>query len=85
MDYKKFNSSFFLVILILFGSFLRIYNINYDDLWSDEMISFWNSDPTIGFRETIDRIFSSQLMVSYENGRVYFVTSSLHLDCSSLS
>ena len=66
MDRKKLQSLFFLLILIVFGSFLRIYNINYDDMWSDEMISFWTSDPTIPLTETFKRIFSSQLMVSYE-------------------
>ena len=66
MDRKKLQSLFFLLILIVFGSFLRIYNINYDDMWSDEMISFWTSDPTIPLIETFKRIFSSQLMVSYE-------------------
>ena len=66
MDRKKHQSLFFLLILIVFGSFLRIYNINYDDMWSDEMISFWTSDPTIPLTETFKRIFSSQLMVSYE-------------------
>ena len=66
MDRKKLQSLIFLLILIVFGSFLRIYNINYDDMWSDEMISFWTSDPTIPLTETFKRIFSSQLMVSYE-------------------
>ena len=62
---------YFLLILIL-GSVLRIYNINYDDLWSDEMASFWISDPLIPFDETLTRVFSSNWMMLYEILLKYF-------------
>ena len=59
----KENKLFYLSLfsLIVFASFLRIYNINFDDLWTDEIFSFWVSDPSIGFNETLVRAFSSGL------------------------
>jgi hypothetical protein len=36
----------FLIILIT-GAILRFYNINYDDFWIDETLTFWISDPSI--------------------------------------
>ena len=53
-------------LLIFFGAFLRFYNLNFDDLWSDEMISFWLSNPTYSFSETLKLIFESNLMISFE-------------------
>ena len=54
-------------LLIFFGAFLRFYNLNFDDLWSDEMISFWLSNPTYSFSETLKLIFESKLA----NGPIY--------------
>ena len=72
--YKKNNLLFFFLIIIIFGYLLRVYNINYDDLWSDEIVSFWLSDPSITFKETLKRIFSSNWMVFYEISLKYFPT-----------
>ena len=69
---KKKSIYVYLLLIIIFGSFLRIYNINYDDFWSDEMASFWISDPTISFNETLLRAFSSNWMVFYEICLKYF-------------
>ena len=63
---------FYIILIILIGSFIRVYNINYNDFWSDEMVSFWVSDPSISFKETIERIFSSQFMVLNEILLKYF-------------
>ena len=59
----KENKVFILSIalLICFGSFLRVYNINFEDFWADEMFSFWISDPSISLNETFIRAFSSGL------------------------
>ena len=62
----KFKSISAVIFLILFGSILRIYNLNFDDFWYDEMVTFWLSDPNLTFFETLKRVFSSNLMVSYE-------------------
>ena len=53
-------------LLIFFGAFLRFYNLNFDDLWSDEMVSYWLSNPSYSFSETLKLIFESNLMVSFE-------------------
>jgi len=60
------NEILFVTLIILFGLFLRGYNINFNDFWSDEMITFYLSNPNINFSETIKMIFESNLMVSYE-------------------
>ena len=70
--YKKNNLLFFFLIIIFLGFLLRAYNINYDDLWSGEIVSFWLSDPLITFEETLIRIFSSNWMVFYEISLKYF-------------
>ena len=69
---KKKSIYVSLLLIIIFGSILRIYNINYDDFWSDEMASFWISDPTISFNETLIRVFGSNFMVFYEICLKYF-------------
>ena len=53
-------------LIILFGLLLRGYNINFNDFWSDEMVTFYLSNPNLNFSETIKLIFESNLMVSYE-------------------
>ena len=53
-------------LVILFGSILRGYDINFNDFWSDEMVSFYLSDPSLNFLETIKLIFESNMMVTYE-------------------
>ena len=42
---------FFLIIFI--SICFRIYNINYDDFWIDEMISFWVANPEYSFFESL--------------------------------
>ena len=63
---------FYILLILLIGSFLRAYNINYNDFWSDEMVSFWVSDPSISFSETVQRVLSSQWMVPNEILLKYF-------------
>jgi len=60
------NEIIFVTLIILFGLLLRGYNINFNDFWSDEMVTFYLSNPNINFTETIKLIFESNLMVSYE-------------------
>ena len=63
---NNYNYKVFLIIIFLSAIFLRFYNLNFNDLWSDEMVSFWISDPSIEYKETFLRIFSSNWMVLYE-------------------
>ena len=65
LNFKKIKITS-VVILIFFGSFIRFYNLNFDDLWSDEMTSYWLSNPFYSFSETISLIFESNLMISFE-------------------
>ena len=52
-------SSFLIIFLIL--SIFRIYNVNYDQLWWDEIITLYTADPSLTFSETINRNFELEL------------------------
>jgi hypothetical protein len=53
---KIFEKKIFLLSLILIlGIFLRLYNLNFEDLWYDEQASFWVSDPNLSYNQTINR------------------------------
>ena len=60
------NEIIFVTLIILFGLLLRGYNINFNDFWSDEMVTFYLSNPNINFTETIKLIFESNMMITYE-------------------
>ena len=60
------NEIIFVTLIILFGLLLRGYNINFNDFWSDEMVTFYLSNPNLNFTETMRLIFETNLMVSYE-------------------
>ena len=60
------NEIIFVTLVILFGLILRGFNINFNDFWSDEMVSFYLSNPNLNFLETIKLIFESNMMVTYE-------------------
>lgn len=48
---SKRNLCVFLIFLL--AIVFRIYNLNYEDLWIDEIISFSVADPSLSLRETI--------------------------------
>ena len=50
-NYKK--KLYFLIIIIILGVFLRLYNINFEDLWFDEQAGFLVADPKLNIEETI--------------------------------
>ena len=56
---KIFLSKQFVNILMLFllliGVILRFYNLEFENLWFDEMASFYVSDPKISFLESYYR------------------------------
>ena len=54
MILREKNSIIILTIFSL-GIFFRLYNLNFEDLWHDEILSFWIADPSISFIETFDR------------------------------
>lgn len=49
------KKSFLIVFLFLFAIIIRVYNINYDNLWFDEILSFWIAEPEITFKESFLR------------------------------
>ena len=51
---KEKNTIIILTIFLL-GIFFRLYNLNFEDLWHDEILSFWIADPSISFFETLSR------------------------------
>ncbi len=51
----KEKNTLIILIIIFFGIFFRIYNLNFENLWHDEILSFWIADPSISFFETLDR------------------------------
>ena len=56
----------FITLIILFGLLLRGFNINFNDFWSDEMVSFYLSNPNLEFLETIKLVFASNLTITFE-------------------
>ena len=44
-----------LVISVLFGILFRLYNINYENLWFDEIATFWVTDPNISLTDMFER------------------------------
>ena len=51
-------SSIFLIVLL--GFVFRFFNINYENLWLDEIYSFWVTDPNLSFDETYFRIKTTE-------------------------
>ncbi len=49
LNFLYFSALIFITILF------RLYNINYEDFWIDEIISFYVSDPSISFNEFVQR------------------------------
>lgn len=52
---KKKINSILIFSFLLFAIFIRFYNIGYDDLWFDEISSYWVSDPKISFEDSFLR------------------------------
>ena len=68
--YNNYNTV--IAVIVLFGAFLRLYNLNFEDFWYDEMVSYWLSDPKNNFLQTLDLIFQTNLTLSYELILKYF-------------
>ena len=52
---KKNNILILLILLILIGVFLRIYQLNFENYWLDEMMSYWVADPNITLNDALIR------------------------------
>ena len=50
------NTALYIAYLIIFlGIIFRFYNLSFENLWFDEIVSFWVSDPKISFFESYER------------------------------
>ena len=47
-------------LIILMGFIFRFYNINYENLWLDEIYSFWVTDPNLSVAETYLRVQTTE-------------------------
>jgi len=47
-------------LIVLLGFVLRFYNMNYENLWLDEIYSFWVTDPNLSFAQTYSRIQAAE-------------------------
>ena len=57
--YSKINKNLFFIILIcLIGLYLRLYQVNFQDYWLDEQASFYVADPSLLFKETVERSYN---------------------------
>lgn len=53
--FKKFKILIFSIFILTIGILLRHHQLNFEDYWFDEIISFWQSDPSISFNQTLNR------------------------------
>ena len=52
---NKSNILLVYIFFVLIGIFLRIYQLNFENYWLDEMTSFWVADPSLSLEETFTR------------------------------
>ena len=62
LNFQENNLLIYSVIflIILFGIVFRFYNLNYENLWLDEIYSFWVTDPNLSFAETYSRVQTTE-------------------------
>ena len=53
------NKQILLFLIVGTGILFRVYNVDFDDLWYDEIISFWVANPNFSFKDTL--IFHNQI------------------------
>ena len=53
--YLKSSNNFIYYFLVIIGILTIFYQINFEDFWLDEMLSFWIADPDLSLEETIQR------------------------------
>ena len=58
---KIFSPFAIAIYLFAFGSFLRLYNLSFDDLWIDEMSTFWIANPNFDLSTSIKNHTSLEL------------------------
>ena len=71
-----------LILALIFGLFLRIYNINHEDLWVDEMSTFWISNPNIALETSYKNNSLLEVQPFFYNFlmRIYFSILGYNVD-----
>ena len=49
-----YNKYYILIFLITIGFIFRFFNVNFDDLWIDEIVSFWVANPYLTIQESLN-------------------------------
>ena len=52
---NKRNIFFLSLLFFIFGIFIRLYNLNFESYWWDEILAFWIDDPNVSYEETYNR------------------------------
>ena len=63
------------LLSILLGIILRLYNLNFENLWNDEIFTFWVTDPNITLTETFSRLNSVESIPVLH----FFLIKNLHI------
>ena len=68
------NYKYLIYLIFCITAFFRFYNINYENLWIDEIISFWVANPNISYKETLIRHNSLEQVPLYlmPSLKIYF-------------
>ncbi len=72
--FKSPLKTFFLIFIIV-GVILRFYNLNYDNLWFDEIATFWVSEPSVNFSESVNRNIQIEGSLFIYNFIIYFLNN----------
>ena len=52
------NRLIYFSLIILIAFFFSLYQINVENLWYDEIASFWVADPSLTYIETYSRVLN---------------------------
>ena len=55
LKYLKLSKNSLYIFLVSVGILTIFYQINFEDFWLDEMLSFWVADPELSWSETLQR------------------------------
>ena len=47
-------------LIVLLGLIFRFYNVGFENLWFDEIFSFWVTEPNLSYTETFSRVKSTE-------------------------
>ena len=59
------NRLIYFSLIILIAFFFSLYQINVENLWYDEIASFWVSDPSLSYIETYSRVLNENTPSAY--------------------